>query len=181
MRETLKKLRKGVKITFGENSAVVTSHLMGFKDYYYVVADIRKNVNFNMPCAAVKMHDNLGLIIRNKELLHQMGLTAQERNAIYCHELGHVFSENQQDTVGKKQRKIKDEVDSDTFAVEKCGISPDILESALKKTYEYNIKVIKSKENMPKEKIERFIMEMQYRKRNIQRMISEKNTDELER
>lgn len=53
------------------------------------------------------------------------GLTAEERKAIYCHELGHCFSHNQQESKGN-ERNICDEVDSDTFAVEQCGISPYI-------------------------------------------------------
>jgi len=52
--------------------------------------------------------------------------------------LGHCFSHNQQESKNNS-RNIDDEVDSDTFAVEKCDISPYVLEKALAKSYEYEI------------------------------------------
>ena len=81
------------------------------------------------------------LIIRDTEKLSQIGLTTEERKAIYCHELWHCFSANQQKSKDS-ERNIDDEVDSDTFAVEKCDIFPYVLEKALAKSYEYKIQNI---------------------------------------
>lgn len=76
-----------------------------------------------------------------------MGLSSEERKAIYCHELGHSFSNTQQEGSGNV-RQIIEEIDIDTFAAEKCDIDPKILENALRKTYEYEINHISEKENM---------------------------------
>ena len=177
MQGVINKFKKGSIITFGENEAIITSGLMKFNDYYYIVADITKNINFNMPCANKKIHDKIALIIRDKDLLLKMGLTSEERKAIYCHELGHSFSVNQQKCSRDKGRQIYEEVDSDTFAVEKCGISPEAVESALKKTYEYEINHIYEKKNLTQERLDTFIREMQLRKRNIERLIKAKDLE----
>ena len=66
MRELIKKFKKGVKVKLGENEAVISSNLMKFQDYYYIIADITKNVDFTLPCGTSKIHDNIALIIRNK-------------------------------------------------------------------------------------------------------------------
>lgn len=179
MQEVVNKFKKGTVVTFGENEARVTSELRQFNGYYFIVADITQNANFNMPCATEKIHERIALIIRNMELLLRMGFTAEERKAIYCHELGHIFSINQQNSsIG---RQIDEEIDSDTFAVEKCGISPEILESTLRKTYEYEIAHISEKQSLTQERLDRFISEMQLRKRNIERLIREKASKASER
>lgn len=174
MRGIIEKYKKGSKIKIGKNEAEVTSELMKFKDYYAIYADITKNVDFNMPCGNYKIDEKIALIIRNKELLTEMGFTVEERKAIYCHELGHSFSLNQKNDARGSIRQIDKEIDSDTFAVEKCGISPYILESALAKTYEYEIKHIKEKKDLTQERLDRFVNEMRARKRNIEKLIGDK-------
>ena len=134
-----------------------------------------------MPCGTLRIHNNVALIIRNKELLQQIGFSTEERKAIYCHELGHVFSKNQLSDDSKTERQIDNEIDSDTFAVEKCEINPEILESALNKTYEYEIKQITKKKNMTQERIDKFVSEMRLRKRNIEKLIYDKNSIDSER
>ena len=107
---------------------------------------------------------------KQKEKLSEIGLTTEERKAIYCHELGHCFSTNQQKSKNS-ERNIDDEVDSDTFAVEKCGISPYVLEKALAKSYEYEIQNIGKKVGLTQEALNRYVEEMKTRKRNVQRLI----------
>ena len=173
MREILDKYKKGNKIQFGENEAEIVSELIKFKDYYAIYADVTKNVNYNSACGTYKLNDKVALIIRNKELLEKMGLTTEERKAIYCHELGHSFSINQQNDT-REGRQIDKEIDSDTFAVEKCGILPSVLERALAKTYEYEIKNIPNKKGLTQEKVDRFVEEMRARKRNIEKLARKK-------
>ncbi len=108
------------------------------------------------------------------------GLTAEERKAIYCHELGHCFSHNQQESKGN-ERNICDEVDSDTFAVEQCGISPYILEKALAKSYEYEIRNIGQKTDLTQERLDRYVKEMKTRKENVRRLIHEFEDKETSR
>ena len=86
--------------------------------------------------------------------MQKMGFSVEERKAIYCHELGHIFSKNQLSDKNRLWREIDDEIDSDTFAVKECKVEPEILEGALKKTYEYEINQITKKENMTQERIE---------------------------
>ena len=105
-------------------------------------------------------------------MITEIGFTREELEAIYCHELGHCFSENQLENK-KEERNVENEIDSDTFAVRKCGISPYVLESALAKTYEYEIKNIDKKENMTQERLNRFVNEMRARKRNVEKLINE--------
>ena len=102
-----------------------------------------------------------------------LGLNAEDRRAIYCHEFGHCFSKNQQGVKKKEKRNIYDEVDSDTFAVEQCGISPYVLERALAKTYEYDIKNIGKRKNLTQEKLDRYVGEMKARKKNVIKLIHE--------
>lgn len=179
MRELMKKYPKGDTISLGENEAIISTELRKIRDYYYIVADIIKNIDFTLPCGVLKIHENIALVIRNRELLQQMGFSAEERKAIYCHELGHVFSKNQLSNASETSRQIDDEIDSDTFAIEKCGVSPKILESALKKTYEYEINQIPKKKDVTQERIDRFTREMQLRKRNIEKLIRDKNSIDL--
>lgn len=84
--------------------------------------------------------------------------------------MGHCFSPNQQENKNSK-RNIDDEVDSDTFAVEKCDISPYVLENALVKSYEYEIQNIGKREGLTQEAFNRYVEEMKTRKRNVQRLI----------
>lgn len=179
MKEVLEKFKKGTTIEFGNNKAVIISDLMKLNEFYYLIADVTKNIDFNMPCATRKITENLALIIRDKELLLKMGFSKEERKAIYCHELGHSFSENQQIENNDDKRCIETEINCDTFAIEKCGISSEILENALRKTYEYEIKNIDKKQNMTQERLDRFVNEMRLRKRNIERIRSnnKKNTE----
>jgi len=51
----------------------------------------------------------------------------------------------------------------------------------LKKTYEYEIEHIHEKQNMTQERLDKFVKEMQLRKRNIQRLIRSKNRERFER
>ena len=174
MREILEKYKKGSKIKFGENEAEISSELIIFKDYYAIYADITKNVDFNVSCGNYKIDEKIALIIRNKELLTEMGFTVEERKAIYCHELGHSFSPNQKNDARSSGRQIDKEIDSDTFAIEKCGISPYVLESALAKTYEYEIKHIKEKKDLTQKRLDKFVNEMRARKRNIEKLKRDK-------
>ena len=64
-------------------------------------------------------------------------------------------------------------MDSDTFAVKYCGISPYILEKALAKSFEYEMKDIGRKKDVTQERIDRYIEEMKARKRNIEKLIRE--------
>lgn len=176
MKNIVNNYKKGQKVQFGENEAIITSDLMKFKDYYAIYADVIKN-NENIKCATVKIHDKIALIIRDKQILEDMGLDVEERKAIYCHELGHNFSSNQSKIEDK--RNIAYEVDSDTFAVEKCGIDPYVLESALKKTYEYDIQNLKNKANMTQERLDKYVNEMKARKENIKRLILKKEKNEM--
>lgn len=72
-------------------------------------------------------------------------------------------------------------MDSDTFAVEQCGISPYILESALAKTYEYEIKNINTKPNVTQEQLDRFVEEMKSRKANIKKIMGKFEDKETSR
>lgn len=123
-------------------------------------------------CMAIvkKIDDNTACIVRNKEKMLEMGLTTKERNAIYCHELGHCFSEKQQSSTSK-ERTIEDEIDSDTFAVEKCGVELGVLASSLKKTMEYNLNNAPS--DITQERIEKFITEFNLRLNNV-KILTEK-------
>ena len=172
MKEVLNKLKKGTIIEFGDNKAVVVSNLMKFKKFYFIYADIIENADNNIPCCTYKIDDKIALIIRDKEKLLQMGLTAEKRKAIYCHELGHCFSINQKNKI-QKGRDVFEEVDSDTFAVKQCGISPYVLERALAKSYEYEIKNISRKKSLTQERVDRYIQEMKARKRNVEKLIQE--------
>ena len=84
--------------------------------------------------------------------------------------MGHCFSHNQQESKNNS-RNIDDEVDSDTFAVEKCDISPYVLEKALAKSYEYEIQNIGKRVGLTQEALNRYVEEMRTRKRNVQRLI----------
>ena len=120
-----------------------------------------------------------------------MGLNAEERKVIYCHELGHCFSPNQtkmRDELTEEERCMY-EIDTDTFAVEQCDMSPYVLKSALEKTYTYGIKSIEKKPHLTKEKIDRFVKEMNARIKNAERLIrqyeqnknSKQNVDDKDR
>lgn len=162
------KLKTGTQLAMGDIKAIISTDIMRFMGFDAIYADIIQQ-NGTMPCC-VKLIDGIALIFRDKGILLDMKLNAEERKAIYCHELGHCFSEKQKG-IKNKERVIEDEVDSDTFAVEKCGILVDVLESALKKTYEYNIASIRIRQQMPtKEKVENFVEEMTARKRNVERL-----------
>lgn len=178
MMQTAKKFKKGTLIQFGKSKAIVTSDLMEFKGYYAIYADITENVESNMVCGAYKLHDKIALILRDKVQLEEIGLTPQERTAIYCHELGHCFSVNQ-GHIGLGERNIADEVDSDTFAVKQCGIKPELLESALAKSYEYEIKNMGKKKNLTQERLDRYLEEMKARKQNVRRLINELHNGDI--
>ncbi len=162
------KLKRGTEVIMGDIKAIISTDIMRFREFDAIYADIIQQSGI-IPCC-VTLVDGIALIFRDKEILMSMKLNSEERKAIYCHELGHCFSENQKG-IKNRERAIEHEIDSDTFAVEKCDISVDVLESALKKTYEYNIASIKTKQKTPtEEKIENFVEEMTARKRNIERL-----------
>lgn len=161
-------LKRGTKVTMGDIKAIISTDIMRFREFDAIYADIIQQSG-TTPCM-VKLIDGIALIFRDKGILMSMELNAEERKAIYCHELGHCFSEKQKE-IKSSERAIEYEVDSDTFAVEKCGISVDVLKSALKKTYEYNIASIRTRQKTPtKEKVEKFVEEMTARKRNVERL-----------
>lgn len=84
--------------------------------------------------------------------------------------MGHCFSHNQKESKNNS-RNIDNEVDSDTFAIEKCDISPYVLEKALAKSYEYEIQNIGKKVGLTQEALNRYVEEMKTRKSNVQRLI----------
>lgn len=57
--------------------------------------------------------------------------------------------------------------------MEQCDISPYVLEKALAKSYEYEIKNIGSVVGLTQERLNRYLEEMKARKRNVQRLIHE--------
>lgn len=166
----MKNIKKELLLKYGDSIVVtVSSDLMKFKDFYAIYADINKQGKKRRPCFCISIIDGkVALICRDKKMLEEMQLTSDERKAIYCHELGHVYSKNQKNRT--EERNYAYEIDSDTFAIEKCDISIDVLESALKKTYEYDIKRIENGQQKDKAKIKRYIVEMTARKRNIERL-----------
>ena len=94
----LEKFAKGNIIKIGNNKIEVVSELMKFKNCYAIYADVIENIDWKHICSVLRLTDEIALIIRNKEKLLKMGLNAQERKAIYCHELGHCFSLKQKNT-----------------------------------------------------------------------------------
>lgn len=173
-------LSKGTEISIGDIEAIVVTDLMQYRGFKAIYADIIKQKDEKIICGAKLLKDNIALVIRDKNTLQRIGLNTEERRAIYCHELGHCFSDNQKNSSSKK-REIADEVDSDTFAVEKCDISTDVLESALRKTYEYYVEKAKKDTNMTDERVQRFIQEMTARKRNVERLKNKLETKEVSR
>ena len=170
-------LSKGTKL-YNEDEgfeAIVVTDLMQYRGFKAIYADIIKQKDEKIICGAKLLKDNIALVLRDKSIMQKIGLNPEERRAIYCHELGHCFSDNQKDSSSKK-REIADEVDSDTFAIEKCDVPIDVLESALKKTYEYCVSKAKKDINMTDERVQRFIQEMTARKRNIERLKTMKKT-----
>lgn len=164
-------LSKGTKM-HNENEgieAIVVTEPIQYRGFKAIYADIIKQKDEKIICCTKLVEDNIALVLRDKNILQRIGLNAEERRAIYCHELGHCFSDNQKDSSSKK-REIADEVDSDTFAVEKCDISIDVLERALRKTYEYYVAKARKDANMTDERVQRFIQEMIARKRNVERL-----------
>lgn len=180
MIDLMNKYKKGTRLQIGETKAVVVSDLMKFQEFYAIYADVVEGDNNSMACATCKIHDKVALVIRDKKKLLDMGLTSEERKAIYCHELGHCFSHNQQESKGKG-RNILDEIDSDTFAVKECGISPYTLEKALQKTYEYEIRNIGQKADLTQERLDRYVKEMKARKENARKLIHEYEDKEKSR
>ncbi len=59
------------------------------------------------------------------------------------------------------------------FAVQQCDISPYVLESALAKIYEYEIKNINNKKEITQERLNKYLGEMKLRKANVLKLISE--------
>ena len=170
------KYKKGKKIELTKDDKVVgkikiVSDIVKFKDYNLIFADITEKFN-ESACNVLRLDETTALVMKNNEMLAEIGFTREELEAIYCHELGHCFSKNQRE-IKKDERNVADEIDSDIFAVKQCGISPYVLESALAKTYEYDIKNIDKKENMTQERRDRYVNEMRARKRNVEKLINE--------
>lgn len=164
-------LSKGTKL-YNEDEgleAIVVTDLMQYRGFNAIYADIIKQKDEKIICGAKILKDNIALVLRDKSIMQKIGLNPEERKAIYCHELGHFFSDNQKNSSSKK-REIADEVDSDTFAVEECDVPTDVLERALRKTYEYYVAKAKKDTNMTHERVQRFMEEMTARKRNIERL-----------
>ena len=110
--------------------------------------------------------------MKKKVICINSNLSDFDKKLVCAHELGHCFSPNQQENSGTG-RKISEEVDSDTFAVKYCDISPHILERALAKSFEYEMKDIGRKKDVTQERVDRYIEEMKARKRNIEKLIRE--------
>lgn len=69
-------------------------------------------------------------------------------------------------------------MDSDTFAVKQCGISPYTLERALAKSFEHEIRNIPRKKHVSQERINRYLEEMKARKTNVEKLILELESGE---
>ncbi len=118
------------------------------------------------------MGKNQGIIIRNRDKLEEREYTEDGIVAIMAHELGHLFSENQQGEKNSDGRILDDEIDSDTFAVQKCGIKPKVLESALRRDYNFKMRQAEAKK-VPNEKVSEYVTEMEKRIENIKRLKNE--------
>lgn len=177
---TIEKFKKGTLISVGEENAQISTDVISADkkgDISYIVAEIIKTVPGGKLdksiCCTKKIDEKTALIMRNKEKMLEIGLNKEERKCIYCHELGHCFSQNQKDKPMNTLRNIEDEVDSDNFAVKMLGISPFVLESSLKKTINYHIANFKKRNDLTKEEVEEYIVEMTERTKNARNLIKE--------
>ena len=171
--EIFERLKKGYEFKDDDGTRYrVTSDLVvsGKAKIYYV--DVISNQMSQPTSAAIKMGKNQGIVIRNMEKLKLRGYTEDEIMAIMAHELGHLFSENQQVERISNERALDEEIDSDTFAVEKCGIRPEVLESALRKDYNFKMRQAESKK-VPAEKVAKYKAEMEKRIANAKRLQQE--------
>ena len=144
----------------------VSSNLLKFEDTYAVYADAIDEEKA-LALGVIKYKDKIAIILRNKKILKDMKLEKEERKAMYCHELGHIFGD-EKIISSRNGRTIDEEVMCDTYAVEKLKNKPEILENALRKTYEYDI--ININKYMDKNRIDRYIEEMTARKRNVEKL-----------
>lgn len=161
----------GTSVDAGDVVYNITTPISKFKDCHMLYAD--SDSPDALACACYELESGLALILRNPAKLHEAGFTSSERRAIYCHELGHIFSPNQKHST---TRNAFDEVDADTFAVIHLDTNPDILYSALKKTYEHHIANLDT--NMTQEKFDSLCEEMSMRKHNaiqLQEIAKKKN------
>lgn len=167
-------LKKGYEFELGNSRCRVVSDLItsGKAKVYYV--DVITNHETMHSCCAIKLGDNQGIVVRNRKKLEIRGYTEDEIMAIISHELGHLFSENQQEEKISKGRVLDDELDSDTFAVEKCGIKPEVLESALKKDYLFKMKQYKEQGRLSDSKVKEYTHEMEKRIANARRLQQDK-------
>lgn len=101
----LEKFQIGKKFII-QDMVVRITHITKIKNNYVIYADIVKQ-NKHTVCCTTKIQDNAALICRDKETLLKMGLNSQERYAIYCHELGHCFSENKKTRKKHQKEKLK--------------------------------------------------------------------------
>ncbi len=81
MIDIMNKYKKGTEIQIGKNRAIITSDLMKFKEFYAVYADIIENIDFKQPCGTCKIHDNVALIIRDREKLSEMRINCRRKKS----------------------------------------------------------------------------------------------------
>ena len=156
----------GQIIEVGDLEYKVSSNLLKFENTYAAYADALDEEK--APALTVSKYEKkIASILRNKKILKDMKLEKEERKVMYCHELGHIFGD-EKIISSRNGRTIEEEVMCDTYAVEKLKNKPEILENALRKTYEYEISKING--STDKNRINRYIEEMTARKRNVEKL-----------
>ncbi len=81
MLDIMNKYKKGTEIQIEKNRAIITSNLMKFKEFYAVYADLTENIDFKQPCGTCKIHDNVALIIRDREKLLEMRVNCRRKKS----------------------------------------------------------------------------------------------------
>ncbi len=169
----MEKISIGSKVYIGDTiEGIICTDPKKFKNFYAIYADIIKSTSQHICCVKKEEYRDktIALVLRDKNKMMEIGFDTNERRAIYCHEIGHCFSEKQKNS-SNKERLIEDEVDSDTFAIKECGIDPEVMMSAVKKTYKYYISEIRNTPNITIERVNRYIEEMDKRVSNIKKYI----------
>ena len=91
MLEIVSKYKKGTQIQIGENRAIIVSDLIKFKEFLAIYADIIQNTDFKQPCGTCKIHDNVALIIRDKEKLSEMRINCRRKKSYILSWIGTLF------------------------------------------------------------------------------------------
>lgn len=91
MLEVVNKYRKGTKISFGKNEAIIVSDLFKFKECYAIYADITENIDFNSPCGTYKIHEKVALIIRDMKKLLEMRVNSRRKKSYILSRIRSLF------------------------------------------------------------------------------------------